>query len=595
MFKLLAATLASAALASHHETLTFTPSEFKHLGYADKSELVRFSVALPWQNFEVLESRLNKISDPKDASYGHWMSQEEVNELTGASEDKRSAAAAYLKENNAMCTNTPHSLRCVARVADVDNMFQTRVSAFNHTKKANARVLRVHPNDSYRFPDALQGSVEFITNLLDFPTVRRRGGVTKAFNHKSLGAADYIVTVESLDSFYGSATGSNSSIQSPAEFQDDASWSPADLKKFATENGLSVWEVNKKVGPYQPANPDLEASLDEQFMGAVGQGNNNWYWTEVDWMYEWTEAIAAASNADLPNVFSVSWGWYELDQCTIDPSSAPCKAGGTAGSAAYVTTTNKGFAAAGARGISILVSSGDSGAHGRTDGSCSSPKTRPDWPTACPYITAVGATQIKNGVDIPTPTTPICKSPPAGLTKCAGSGSEIVCSTATGALIVSGGGFSTLAPMPAWQTSAVQGFLSAGGILPPAGDFNSSNRAYPDVAALGHNYIIYASGQPVQVDGTSCSAPVFGAVIALANAARIKTGKAVLGFLNPAIYQLAVSTPAIFTDVTVGDNKCTENGCSPGCTGYGAVKGYDAVTGFGTPNIPAMITALTAL
>ena len=65
--------------------------------------------------------------------------------------------------------------------------------------------------------------------------------------------------------------------------------------------------------------------------------------------------------------------------------------------------------------------------------------------------------------------------------------------------------------------------------------------------------LIYESGALI-VDGTSCSAPMFGGVIGLANAARLAAGKAVLGFVNPAIYTVAASTPAAFNDVTMGNN-----------------------------------------
>jgi tripeptidyl-peptidase I len=105
-------------------------------------------------------------------------------------------------------------------------------------------------------------------------------------------------------------------------------------------------------------------------------------------------------------------------------------------------------------------------------------------------------------------------------------------------LITSGGGFSVFAPAPAWQKSAIATYLASGALLPPAGDFNATGRGYPDVSALGHNYIIWADGAPLQVDGTSCSAPVWGAVLGLVNAARLNAGKKVVGFVNPAIYQV---------------------------------------------------------
>lgn len=57
-----------------------------------------------------------------------------------------------------------------------------------------------------------------------------------------------------------------------------------------------------------------------------------------------------------------------------------------------------------------------------------------------------------------------------------------------------------------------------------------------------------------------------------------KTGKP-LGFMNPLLYQMAATQPSTFTDITKGNNKCTENGCSSSCKGFEATKGWDPVTG----------------
>lgn len=238
----------------------------------------------------------------------------------------------------------------------------------------------------------------------------------------------------------------------------------------------------------------------------------------------------------------------------------------------------------------MLVSSGDSGAHGRTDGGCSATQTKPVFPAASPYVTAVGATQLINPVPLSKPSTPYCAN--STNIPCAAGGTEIVCSTATGALIVSGGGFSNVASTPAWQQAAVAAYLkAAGNTLPGPGNFNPGGRGYPDVAALGHNYIIVQGGSNMQVDGTSCSAPVWGGLVNLFNAHQLSNGKSPLGFLNPLLYKLAAK--GVFNDVTQGNNTCTEDGCTPGCTGFTATAGWDAATGFGTPNFPALRTAIS--
>jgi len=47
-----------------------------------------------------------------------------------------------------------------------------------------------------------------------------------------------------------------------------------------------------------------------------------------------------------------------------------------------------------------------------------------------------------------------------------------------------------------------------------------------------------------------------------------------------------------FNDITKGDNICTESGCTASCTGYYATKGWDPVTGVGSPNYPNLLNAI---
>jgi tripeptidyl-peptidase-1 len=67
---------------------------------------------------------------------------------------------------------------------------------------------------------------------------------------------------------------------------------------------------------------------------------------------------------------------------------------------------------------------------------------------------------------------------------------EISCSSDTGGVITSGGGFSNLYPRPSWQTSAVESYLAYinSSSSTPTSGFNISGRAYPDISVLGYNY-----------------------------------------------------------------------------------------------------------
>jgi len=139
------------------------------------------------------------------------------------------------------------------------------------------------------------------------------------------------------------------------------------------------------------------------------------------------------------------------------------------------------------------------------------------------------------------------------------------------------------------QADAVKGYLaSPDAALPPASFYNASGRAYPDVAALGGQktpYCVASSGRFQGVAGTSASCPVVAGIFGLLNNARLAAGKPALGFLNPFIYQNA----AAFNDVTSGKNNAGSG------NGFTAVKGWDAATGFGTPDYTKLLAAVQAL
>lgn len=73
--------------------------------------------------------------------------------------------------------------------------------------------------------------------------------------------------------------------------------------------------------------------------------------------------------------------------------------------------------------------------------------------------------------------------------------------------------------------------------------------------------------------------------MALLNDVRLAAGKSSLGFLNYFIYQ----NMGAFNDITEGAN----SGCEEG--GFPAAKGWDPVTGVGTPNFEKLKDAVLKL
>jgi subtilase family serine protease len=290
-----------------------------------------------------------------------------------------------------------------------------------------------------------------------------------------------------------------------------------------------------------------------------------------------------------PQVVSISYGWNEEDQCEAGIGASECQALGV-NSQQYVARVNIEFQKIGLRGISLISASGDSGANGRTDPTCEESHLNPPYPGASPYITAVGATQIDQNSGIAN-----LPNPPPGCSgqACASGGYEEAVSYSQ-AHFASGGGFSFVASTPAYQKANVAAYLASGVSLPPASYYNGQGRGFPDLAAFGSNVLISSGGQLEGVGGTSCSAPIVAGIVTLLNDYVISKSKKPLGFLNPLLYKMAATAPQCFNDITVGDNICTEDGCSSSCYGFTCAKGWDPVSGLGSPVYPAMLAYVKA-
>jgi len=424
------------------------------------------------------------------------------------------------------------------------------------------------------------------------------GGISDFPMHRSSsmkkpkGQADgttALVSPETLLTMYSvPADKTPSSVsQGPAEFQDDTSYNKEDLKTFFTQMDQPQETVTDIVGPYDGSMPDTEATLDVQYITSIGKKQVNWYWTSENWMYQWAHNFFNATK--IPDAVSISWGWAEDQQCTSGIDQTECQTLGI-NSKQFVARVNTEFQKIGLRGVSLFVASGDSGANGRSDGECTDKVLHASFPASSPYVTAVGATMLKDPkFNLKSPPT-ACSSQGSGY-QCASGGTEVAVS-ASQAGFTSGGGFSTYTAMPSYQKTAVDVYLTDNpSKLPPKTYFNDANRAYPDVSAMGNNFLIYMSSyggwQPV--GGTSAATPTFAGVMAYLNDLSYKKKGKPLGFMNPLLYQMHKEKPETFTDVTIGDNKCTEDGCFASCKGYEAAKGWDPVTGLGTPVANSMI------
>jgi tripeptidyl-peptidase I len=117
------------------------------------------------------------------------------------------------------------------------------------------------------------------------------------------------------------------------------------------------------------------------------------------------------------------------------------------------------------------------------------------------------------------------------------------------------------------------------------GLYNRNGRGYPDVSANGDNIAVYNGGRAGLSGGTSAATPIFASIVNRINEERLAAGKKSVGFVNPVLY----ANPWALNDIT--------NGSNPNCgtQGFSAVKGWDPVTGLGTPNYPKLLSVFMGL
>jgi subtilase family serine protease len=146
-------------------------------------------------------------------------------------------------------------------------------------------------------------------------------------------------------------------------------------------------------------------------------------------------------------------------------------------------------------------------------------------------------------------------------------------------------GWSYSAGMPSKNGIAIPFWQLLPGVISASNHASSTLRNIPDVAAEANTnqYSCYDGSCSGENGGTSYAAPQWAAFTALVNQGAIAHRRPVVGFLNPALYQIGVgsSYDSDFHDVISGSNGK-----------YSAVAGYDLVTGWGSFIGPNLLSAL---
>jgi len=542
---MLAAATGSQAqsVMTHHVREAVQSGVARPIGRLPAEQVMSLDLVLPLRNKEGLENFLSDLYDPASPSYKHYLTPAEFTARFGPTQKDYNAVLAFAKANGLKVTGGSRD--------GMDVQVKGSVSAIETAFHVNMRTFQ-HPTESREFygPDRepvinLPFSLWHVSGLDNFsnphPLYVKKSDFAAAHNMSTEAVVKHATTGSGPSaSFLGSdmraayaagttLTGAGQNLGLFEFLGTDL----ADLNTYYANvgqtnhvpitllsvDGTSTSCVDTRAGGNCD---DTEQTLDmTQALGmAPGLASLVMYVGSTD-----TAIISAmTTHSPLPTVIGCSWGWTPADPSTLDPY----------------------FQKMAAQGQNFFAASGDS----------STWSTRNEaWPADDAHVVSVG-------------------------------GTDLVTASAAGpwqsetAWVDSGGGISPdKIAIPTWQQLS--------GVINSSNKGSTTLRSGPDVSANA-NFTFYTCANQTAClantyGGTSFAAPMWAGYIALVNQQLATNGQPTIGFLDPTIYNMNVTSgyAANFHDITSGTSGS-----------FSAVTGYDLVTGWGSPT-PALITALS--
>ena len=261
-------------------------------------------------------------------------------------------------------------------------------------------------------------------------------------------------------------------------------------------------------------------------------------------------AVRYAVQHKLGDVVSLSWG---------EPEQALGRN--------FVSAYSSVFSQAASSHITIVASSGDSGAAGQDENGNYYHHPVASWPATSPFVTAVGGTELnlnasgaRNGLDA------------AWNDTYSAAVNHFFFGSDGPNPLATGGGKSADYGRPGYQNGVR--------------NVTGNRRGIPDISMSAscsvavNVFETFTGGQGgwTASCGTSESAPMFAAIIALA----AQVAGHSLGLINPALYALAAGHAPGIVPVASGNNTVSFSGVT--VHGYSVRRGYNLVAGLGTVN-----------
>ena len=237
-------------------------------------------------------------------------------------------------------------------------------------------------------------------------------------------------------------------------------------------------------------------------------------------------------------------------------------------------------------GVSVLASSGDTGAANyELDGSDLFSTPSVGWPASDPLVTGVGGTELSLDANGKRTSPDVVWNDTLSLTD-------------NTSALAGGGGLSSVFGRPFYQ-DGVRGVVGRRRGVPDISLSAACTGAVNVYLGFGPIELPGSGGNPsplpagwYQFCGTSEASPLFSGIVAIADQA----ARHDLGLLNPRLYALGDGPFSGIDDITQGNNTVTFVQPSTGATitvpGYDAGPGYDLASGLGTPDGAMLVARL---
>jgi subtilase family serine protease len=527
-------------VATHHVHSEVTNGEAQMVGSPAATQVMNLDIVLPVRDRAGLKALMAAVTDPQSPMFRKYITPSEFTERFGPTQADYDTVRSYMEERGLKVTGGTRDgmeLQVQGTIDKVEQAFHVTMRNYKHptenrtffspdrepTTDMNVKLWHVSGMDNFSIPK---------------PKYVRRSDYAAAHGisedavvtHATTGSgpsASFLGSDMRAAYYGGTLTGAGQHVALFEYYGTDLADLTTYYKNAKQTNNVPVTLISTDgtstscTAKNKCDDGEQELDITQAIGMAPGLAGVEMYVGSTD-----TAIISAmTTHSPLAGAIGCSWGWGPADASTLDPY----------------------FEKMAVQGQTFFVASGDNSTWTKSGNAEA-------WPGDDAHIISVGGTDL--------------------VTASAGGAWK-----SETAWVDSGGGTSPdKIAIPTWQQIS--------GVITSANKGSTTLRNGPDIAANA-NFTFYTCDnqttcQANEYGGTSFAAPMWAALIALANQQAAANGQAAVGFFNPTIYAQNVTSSYStgFHDITSGKSGSFSSG-----------TGFDLVTGWGSPKA-AIITQL---